>query len=49
MKIYLCFVVTGSIVENYARQNNIEYAPCNQYYEVYTSIRLCRQKFLFYC
>lgn len=28
--------VTDSIVENYARQNNIEYAPCNQYYEVYT-------------
>lgn len=28
--------VAGSIVEDYARENNIEYAPCNEYYEVYT-------------
>ena len=28
--------VAGSIVEDYARENNIEYAPCNDYYEVYT-------------
>ena len=27
--------VAGSIVEDYARENNIEYAPCNEYYEVY--------------
>lgn len=28
--------VTGSMIEDYARENNIEYAPCNEYYEVYT-------------
>ena len=28
--------VAGSIVEDYARENNIEYSPCNEYYEVYT-------------
>lgn len=31
----LCSVV-GSIVEDYARKNSLEYAPCNEYYEVYT-------------
>ncbi|MGN1126399.1 MAG: leucine-rich repeat domain-containing protein [Ruminococcus sp.] len=32
--------IIGSETENYARDNGIEYVPCNSYYEVYTKYNL---------